>query len=1119
MDPLYDQIEERLAATGRRKVNPDVFEACAASLLMPIYPGLTPMPGGGDDGMDGVFGTADGLYPLITTTGADVLDNVRRNLRRFLARRYSGPRRAVVATSRALTPDQKRKIEDVGRTLKATVGPIHDRPFFVERLYRDPAWRLKLLGISGHPPALSRYPLHGRYAPPEVTVGREAELAWLRETPGDLLLVGQPGTGKTYLHQVLAGEGRCLFAVDFDQGRLADAIRAQEPAVVVVDDAHVRLNEVEALVHARHVTDARFAIHANCWPTHADDVRRRLRLGLGDVRELKRLPQRLIVELFKRMGVDGPEELLHLLLDRSDGKPGLAAALVDACKRDDYGRIWSGEAVVEHLLASAAVTRGTRARTILGVLSLGGDAGMPVDLTAQVLGMPAVGVWEETARLGLGGVIEEVGGGHLQVRPAALRPLLLLETLLSASFPIRLNDDLMRRIPSIAAATHELIGARQRSAERVDARRLATWAELSGDPAVWLHLAHADAACADLIIDEHPDRVDVAAAGLLRWAAQRAIPLLLDRDLKQSGRSTVRDAVTEWLSPQTHGEGRPSDRRATLLDGARSLLARSGPTAAATTAWALARVLSLSFHHARPVAGSPYTLNLADGVIAVQDAEQVAALWPTVHDVFRQLPLGHRKQVLAAVEIWCIPKRITHNLKSPAEYEKQLRRHGRLMLADVAGHADTPRVIRSWAARVNATGRLGLRVAVDELVDALFGRYHDRRVDWQVADEQHQAKLRRHAERLVREPVPAVAKLLADLDREVAAFGEPSSEWSRQSFFYLLATACGGPARWVDAAVGGGWAAPRLTPFLDRLAAVDAAEHDRALAELLGRPAYAQLAARRVFALASPPPTLLDTALATVEAPDNDADFSLAGPAPPVATVARLLRHGDGRVRAVAALGEWAREQPPVVRPALLADWRAAVLDVAATNYHLAEIFLSHPDVALAWCRASIGSAENGHDVYARPQGLDAARPVLTRAGRRELLDLLVGPRYADTAFDIVVGDDVTLFAGWLAGQPPGWRRLLPLRREWSPRWEQFVLAALDAGCSPEAVADHCTPMSWSIGMGEPGDRFQDQVTACQRLLAGPDRRLHPAARVYSAWAGAQATRFADRQRRMLDGE
>lgn len=161
----------------------------------------------------------------------------------------------------------------------------------------------------------------------------------------------------------------------------------------------------------------------------------------------------------------------------------------------------------------------------------------------------------------------------------------------------------------------------------------------------------------------------------------------------------------------------------------------------------------------------------------------------------------------------------------------------------------------------------------------------------------------------------------------------------------------------------------RLVPFLDRMAVTDPAEHARVLADLLGRPAYAQVAARLVFAISLPPVALLDVALAAVEASEKAADVALVRSEVPVATMARLLRHINPQVRAMAALSEWLRRQPPDVRPELLTDWRVAALDVAGTHHHLEAIFAAHPDVALAWARASIRSAETGYDLYAQAQG------------------------------------------------------------------------------------------------------------------------------------------------------
>jgi len=80
-------------------VDPDLFEACAADLLTAVYPSLTPVRGGSDDGYDGAIASNDEPpYPLITTTGKDAKGNLERNLKRTAAR-GGKPTRAVFATS------------------------------------------------------------------------------------------------------------------------------------------------------------------------------------------------------------------------------------------------------------------------------------------------------------------------------------------------------------------------------------------------------------------------------------------------------------------------------------------------------------------------------------------------------------------------------------------------------------------------------------------------------------------------------------------------------------------------------------------------------------------------------------------------------------------------------------------------------------------------------------------------------------------------------------------------------------------------------------------------------------------------------------------------------------
>ncbi len=76
-DPFYREIIKRLKDT----LDPELFERCAADLLRPSWPGLVPIRGGTDAGMDGAIGDGKGEpFPLISTTSPDVIGNLTLSL-------------------------------------------------------------------------------------------------------------------------------------------------------------------------------------------------------------------------------------------------------------------------------------------------------------------------------------------------------------------------------------------------------------------------------------------------------------------------------------------------------------------------------------------------------------------------------------------------------------------------------------------------------------------------------------------------------------------------------------------------------------------------------------------------------------------------------------------------------------------------------------------------------------------------------------------------------------------------------------------------------------------------------------------------------------------------------
>ncbi len=181
-DPYYRKILEGLNGP----LDSNVFDACADDLLREVYSGLVPVRGGRDYGMDGAIADGeDEPFPLIATTAQDVSRNLRESLSSYV--KGGGSRRkAVLATSRALTPKRRKDLHAKAREKGFVLLQIHDQDDFADRLYRNSRWTKELLGLEGKPAALSAVPrTRGPIRQDVELIGRDEDLAWLRTTSGD----------------------------------------------------------------------------------------------------------------------------------------------------------------------------------------------------------------------------------------------------------------------------------------------------------------------------------------------------------------------------------------------------------------------------------------------------------------------------------------------------------------------------------------------------------------------------------------------------------------------------------------------------------------------------------------------------------------------------------------------------------------------------------------------------------------------------------------------------------------------------------------------------------------------------------------------------------------------
>jgi hypothetical protein len=570
-DPLHQQILEALG----RHLDPQVFEACMADLLRDVFPGIVPVPGGDDAGMDAAIADGKGEpYPLVCTTGEDVAGNLRSSLDAFLARGLSS-RKVALATSRALTPRETRELFNLAKEKGFTLLQIFERSALASLLYRDTTWCKRLLGLTGSPSALSIIPLSRR---PQVDIelkGRDEDAEWLRSTSGDRVVLGFPGSGKTYLFSSLIRSGwPALFLVGDDETDIANAIRDQNPGIVIVDDAHVAPDRLVRLRRLRDEIHGKFEIVASSWPGDTADVIESLG-GLPESRihALGPLTRAQIVEIFQDLDVRPRDEILRDLVNQAGNKPGLAVTIALLWRQGEWQRILDGSVLSRTLLA---VFRGGEIAAVLAVFSLGGRLGMGLEAVAQFLEIPSRDILKIASDLAAGGVLSE----SLAVNPRVLRSALLRQIFFTGS-PIRLDyRKLLPLVPSFAESVGEILMARAYGAV-IAPDELHDLVLRTNSHQAWSILATLNEPEAQWVLDNFPDDILKLAANLLHQIPGEVISRIFERaaEIVKSGSSSPQksmEVLLDWVQDYWAGAEEWIHRRRLVAKAAKKFLLEGG---------------------------------------------------------------------------------------------------------------------------------------------------------------------------------------------------------------------------------------------------------------------------------------------------------------------------------------------------------------------------------------------------------------------------------------------------------------------------------------------------------------------------------------------------------------
>lgn len=1105
-DPFYRQIIERL----EDPLDGDLFEACACDLLRVIYPTLVPIPGGKDAGMDGAIADGEGEpFPLICTTSQNVTGNLTRSLTSYV--KEGGTRRqAILATSQKLTPRRIRNLYNRAQEKGFVLVQVYTQEAIANLLYRSSEWCRELLGIAGDSAPLSVMPATVRPLLDQELIGRDGDLDWIRNTDDDRLLVGQPGSGKTFLLYKLALEGNALFVVSDDRGAIGEGVRAREPRMLIVDDAQTRRRLLLDLKQMRQAVGAEYSILASCWPGDEDQVAETLGLAEQKIHRLEPLTRDEIVEVIQSAGLGGPDRLIREIVDQAEGRPGMAVTLTQLCLQGDVRAVAAGDAIARSWSRLFEDIAGGRTRGLLAALAVGGRAGMPMAQVADVLGLPPIDVRHITEQLATGGVIYDVGQGCLSVRPEALRDVLVRDIFFSGSISLRI-EPLIDLAPSLEDVALTLIGAKARGGD-VSPGLLASMVQRSRSMDAWQRFAWLGPAEVLLALAMYPDMVVELAQPALHQVPEAIIPLLLsqavgdDRLLNATPEHPLR-LIEDWIHDAPPGTGQAFTRRAILTQCIRTWLADGGAQQVGLRALQSALSPEVQFVTSDP--GSGMTMTIHNAFLTVNELIAVQGLWSDLISVLRVHRIGDWQPVRAIVEMWAYPGRMLGPI--PSEVYNAMQSFACQMLQDVVEIARDRASVLHWAAELSLQLDLDIHVPLDPIFETLFPPEDLK--DWRSGEKEQMQAVRELAARWSSQDPESVAAQIVSVEHESRCAGRIWPRWTPQ-LCREIAQSVVSPSAWAQAMVGASAAPDVIEPFLHRAAEIEGPGWIEVGVRCLNEVSARWAGIFVTLTLPNPPEELLSLALQHLGGYAQTVNLACLRGQISEQVVRQLLVHHDPAIRNAAATGEWNADPKGSVRAGVELEWRAAMSTCTQREYFLADILKDNPLLAHDWLQNLV--TQDWGIFFGLARAIEAATSALDLASKQRILHKIPGSETMATLVFHLVGDDLQAYGELLSIEELRPLHLTPLSGDLDGAWQEKAKLALDAGYHPGEIVGsvYGYPTQIIMHSGKESARWAQWADRWTQLLSHPDERLRQIAEIGKSQAQRQMERSLREERR-----
>ena len=1021
------------------------------------------------------------------------------------------------ALIKKIADSEKQLLQEIGSHGAEIYGLTSAILQAVQTSHQDLVIRLRALNDRFPVPVLATVPLRVRPLTTVPLLGRDEELGWLRSKTGDVVVFGQPGSGKTYLLFHYARECGGRFLLTKNEDVAAKAILSMRPPLVIVDDAADKKDMIQRLVHLRGEMGLSYRLVAICWPFEWEQVLANMMLPRSAALELSLLNRNTIAEIIqsviKDAGYQAPNDIVREINNQAVGRPGLAVALTQASLKEDLQAVMRGETLAQKMSSLFNSIVGGRAAHIMAAFSVGGKAGMEMEAVSRAMNIPILELHQALREMAPGGVLDPLSGTRLMVIPGALRRAIIKDVFFKPGgvcLPQSFYEALLNSAPDRDEAVHTLLESVHVGAV-VDHSWLQSLVAICGSAKVWDAYAWMGPDQCRHIIENHPEMIAHIIEPALHYTPSLIIPRMLEsavidnRPLNSHPEAPLRK-LADWVS---HAKVETPDvvqRRRDLLAAIKAWLDGGGDHHTAFRA--LAPCFSLGYEMTDTDPGEGMKVTFSSGLLSLSDVDVIAALWPEFLEIVRTHGVPDWKPLTSIISEWLSPRN-RFGKSGGADYLGKTLPVARRMIVDLVPLSNGHNGFLRWAYMHAVEAELdpGLIPVNQEYLQL----YPVERLsaDWKAEEE----KNARNAEALVDSwKSLTFLDIISRLQRYESEAASMGHSWPRLSTYVcrLIAGRRDVQASDVLSLIKSGVPADLIDPFL-----VSAFERgvsmDAALRNCISRNGYRHLVIYHTL-MGRTPHIYPEISQLLSEYTEYMESLVYHGKIPEK-IMQLLLTHEDKYVRLSAALVEFRFDPKGQVRDSVKTAWRAAVVE-GLTEYERARDLRHIHDLdkivaydrTLAFAILMAMAIKGGFSMAMWDMTPIAPLSVLNREERLNLLDTCKDLFITEIP-KVLIGDDINLYRQFLARAEMKRHHLTPLvGLPTDAGWIDKALVALDAGYAPMDVALAVRGKYWG-GFGPMSKMWQEWIDKFKPLLDHANPKVQAIGRAGVEWSKVQHSR------------